>query len=374
MARKTKRGISPCQKEAAEKQIVEQSRIIKYDTVNYAIDYLVEKFNKNKEGDNVAEDNTNRLFVIPDYQRNSVWDDANRSAFIESLLLGLPIPFLFFCERVDGTIEIVDGVQRVTTLNAFIENNFALRRLAKLSKLEGFFFSDFSETTQRKFRNKTLRIILLDGNTPIASRKDLFSRVNKSGKKINNAEFRRGTFPGKLTRFIEKCSEDTLFVELCPLNENKVKRYAGFELVLRFFAFVNTYQKSLHDVALFLDLFLEMNQNTFNEHEYEKEFVAMCTFVKKHFPLGFARSKQDVSNVRFEALSIGVALALRENPDLTVTSVDWLDGNDFRKLTTSDSSNNPGRLAARIEYVRDTLLGRELSEDTKLVLWKLQQK
>ncbi|MDR1205174.1 MAG: DUF262 domain-containing protein [Peptococcaceae bacterium] len=358
MAKNIKRGITPDRKEIAEKQIVEQSRIIKYDTVNYAIDYLVEQFNPSKESDAAEDGAAARLFIIPDYQRNSVWDDSDRSAFIESLLLGLPIPFLFFCERKDGIIEIVDGVQRVTALNSFINNNFALKGLTKLSELNGFTFSDFSETTQRKFRNKTLRITLLDGDTSVEFRKDLFSRVNKSGRKINDAEFRRGTFPGKLTQFIERCSKDPLFVELCPLNNKKVERYARFELALRFFAFVNAYQDFKHEAAPFLDSFLELNQNSFNEVEYKNEFTAMCTFVKEHFPLGFVCGRQSVSNVRFEALSVGVALALREIPNLPVDNTDWLNSDEFKELTASVSSNNPGRLAARIEYVRDCLLGR----------------
>ncbi|MDR1482191.1 MAG: DUF262 domain-containing protein [Synergistaceae bacterium] len=360
MIKTKKTGISPEKKKEAEAQIIEQSRIIKYDTVNYAIDYLVEKFNPSKETPDEGNHDS-RLFVIPDYQRNAVWDDNDRSAFIESLLLGLPIPFLFFCERENGIIEIVDGVQRVTTLNSFVNNNFVLKNLSKLTALNGFTFENFSEATQRKFRNKTLRIILLDSDTPVESRKDLFSRVNKSGRKINDAEFRRGTFPGKLTQFIEKCSKDELFMSLCPLNDKKVERYARFELVLRFFAFAHDYKNFKHEVAPFLDLFLERNQNTFDENSYKSEFDRMCKFVQKYFELGFARSKQSVPNVRFEAISVGVALALRENPDITTTTDcvnTWLDSDKFKELTTSDSSNNPGRLEARVEYVRDCLLGR----------------
>jgi hypothetical protein len=60
--------------------------------------------------------------------------------------------------------------------------------------------------------------------------------------------------------------------------------------------------------------------------------------------------------VRFEAISVGTALALRENPNLTVQNVDWLSSDEFRIRTTSDASNNQGKLQGRIEYVRDQLL------------------
>lgn len=75
---------------------------------------------------------------------------------------------------------------------------------------------------------------------------------------------------------------------------------------------------------------------------------------------GFAKSKNATTTprVRFEAISVGVALALKERPDLHIDNVDWLNSEEFKELTTSDASNNEGKLAARVEYVRDKLLGR----------------
>ena len=66
----------------------------------------------------------------------------------------------------------------------------------------------------------------------------------------------------------------------------------------------------------------------------------------------------NIQRVRFEAISVGVALALKERPDLHIDNVDWLNSEEFKELTTSDASNNEGKLAARVEYVRDKLLGR----------------
>ena len=362
MERTKNRIISTEERSIAELEIQKQSKTVKYDTKDYPIEYLVKAFQPQKEEGTLDFDSSEdfaKLFFIPDYQRKSVWNDENRSAFIESILLGFPIPFLFFCERDDGTVEIVDGVQRMTTLYTFLQNRFALSTLKKLSVLNGFRFSDLSDATQRKFKNKSLRIVVLEGATPVEFRQDLFSRVNKSGQKINESEFRRGTFPGKLTQFIEECSEDKKFKKLCPLSEKKAQRYAGFELVLRFFAFVNTYKEFKHDVAPFLDNFLEKNQNEFNENQYKDEFDKMCSFVERYFPLGFAKTRQAVPNVRFEAISVGVALALRKEPHLTVVDVEWLQSDEFAELTTSDSSNNPGRLERRVEFVRDCLLGGE---------------
>ena len=84
----------------------------------------------------------------------------------------------------------------------------------------------------------------------------------------------------------------------------------------------------------------------------------MVSFVKENFPFGFAKTEKAKATprVRFEAISVGVALALREKSDLRISNVDWLDSDEFKEYTTSDASNNEGKLKLRVEYVRDQLL------------------
>ena len=346
-------GITPDKKEKAKQQLEELRATVRYDTRDYPVELIVEKFGK---GD----------FVTPDYQRGFIWDEKDRSYFVESVLLGLPIPFMFWAELNEGKLEIVDGVQRINTLAHFVNDKIKLRGLKRLTELNGFKFSDLGTAQQLKFKNRALRIILLAPETTDTLRQDIFSRVNRSGKKATDSEFRRGTYPGKLTDFIDKCQKEAVFKKICPLNNTKDLRYEGFELVLRFFAFTNSYLEFKHDVGPFLDDFLVKNQDIFDEKEYKIEFLAMCSFVEKYFPNGFAKDGiKQVPRVRFEAISVGVALALRENPNLSVASVDWLYSKKFKELTTSDSSNNPDRLKNRVEYVRDCLLGRTQDDNDK---------
>lgn len=333
-------------KEAAKEQLELFRTTVKYDTKDYPIELIISKFIKND-------------FFVPDYQREFIWPAKDRYYFIESVLLGLPIPFMFWGECEDGRMEIVDGVQRINTLVSFVQNKFRLQGLKKLTTLNGFAFSDLNTAQQSKFMNKALRIIVLAPETTDALRQDIFSRVNRSGKKTTDSEFRRGTYPGKLTSFIDKCQKIDIFRKICPLSKSKELRHEGFELILRFFAFTHCYLDFKHDVGPFLDDFLLENQESFNEQEYIREFQAMCGFVEQNFPHGFAKDGiKQVPRVRFEAISVGVALALRENPNLTVDSVNWLNSDKFKELTTSDASNNPGRLKERVEYVKNALLGR----------------
>lgn len=90
------------QKEKAEVEIVEQSKRIEFYITEYSIELLANKMHKNE-------------FFVPPYQREFTWEPERKSRFIESVVMGLPIPFLFFWEMEDGRLEIVDGSQRLRT-------------------------------------------------------------------------------------------------------------------------------------------------------------------------------------------------------------------------------------------------------------------
>lgn len=328
-----------------EFQIREKRKEIKYDTKDYTVELLTKKFN-------------DKEFFIPPYQRNFVWQKNNRSKFIESVLLGLPIPFMFFAQCEDGRMEIIDGAQRMQTLVSFMKNEFSLTNLEKLTKVNKFKFCNLPKSEQLKFLNITFRVIVLDESTTIDIRQDLFHRINTTSVRANDSEIRRGSFMGALTDFIEKCSQNALFQKLCPLSKNKIDRHERFELILRFFAYTNAYQYFKHDVNKFLDEYLQNNLDNFDESAFEKEFTTMLSFVEKTFPNGFAKlpTSKTTPRVRFEALAIGSALALRIKPDLVVKNIDWITSKEFEEKTTSDASNNTDKLKGRIEYVRNKLL------------------
>ena len=84
----------------------------------------------------------------------------------------------------------------------------------------------------------------------------------------------------------------------------------------------------------------------------------MLDFVDKYIPNGFSKGTGHVRTprIRFEAISVGVALALRKKSDLVPKPMKWLDSEEFKKYTTSDASNSKPKVIARIEYVRDQLL------------------
>jgi hypothetical protein len=152
---------------------------------------------------------------------------------------------------------------------------------------------------------------------------------------------------------------------LCPISATTKQRGEAEELVLRFFAYSDEYLRFKHDVFPFLDRYVKRMNAEFYEPAYESRYQRMLNFVGKNFPYGFRKKLGDntTPRVRFEAISVGVHLALEESPDLAIENVNWLESTEFKALTTSDGSNNSGRLKGRIEFVRDCLLGKIEQQD-----------
>ena len=338
--------ITDIMRQEAERQIKELRKEIDYDTRDYSIDFLVQQF-RNDE------------FYIPDeYQRKYIWEVANKTRFIESILLGLPIPFMFFSDTDDGRCEIIDGAQRTQTLVEFMDNELKLFNLKKLFSLNGFAYSDLPEYFKRKFNKKTMRIIVLSDETTIEIRQEIFNRINTTGIRARPSEIRRGSYAGPFMDFLKECTENPVFLRVCPVSKISKKRYEDLELVLRFFAFLNNYKSFVHRVDDFLDDYVESIQGDFDKTAFQKEYESMLSFVDKHFENGFRKTKNAKSTprVRFEAIAVGIGLALRENPDLIPESMDWLESEEFKTHTTTHASNSQARVSGRIEYVRDILL------------------
>lgn len=339
-----------------------RSRI--YEIKEWPIGVLVEKFTNGRETDE------SEIF-IPDYQRDMVWTPKQQSRFIESILIKLPVPFIFAADvgqgDREGSLEIIDGSQRIRTLDNFLSDKLELVGLKKLKQAIGMRFSDFSKPRQMRFKRTTLRVIELTEKADEDARREMFDRLNSGGTRLTDMEVRRGVVDGPFMRFITECAASDQFKALVPLSERNAKRKEYEEFVLRFFAYLNNYQNFVKRVDEFLTEYLNSKNENFVDSEKQKmldEFVRMLTFVSQHFPNGFKRNGYNtVPRIRFEAVAVGLSLALREKSDLVPGNVDqWLDSKEFIKHTRSDASNSRPKLINRIHYVRDNLLDKRFEE------------
>lgn len=340
-----------------EDQITDHRKLVDYITLEYPVEVIVQKYVDGEEEDE------NEIFV-PQYQRDFVWDDARQSKFIESLFLGLPIPFLFVADVVgenEGRLEIVDGSQRIRTLANYVSDGLKLIKLEKLTLLNGLRYSDLPKTRQMRFMRTNIKMIHLTDKADEDTRKDIFERINTGSDDLRPMEVRKGAMSGAFYDFIKKCSESPQFKKLAPVSKRLAKRQENEELVLRYFAYLDRYDQFDHRVDEFLDAYLkDINKNGFDQVAYETSFNNMLGFIKKTLPFGFRKTPKANSTprVRFETLAVGAALALKEKPDLVCEDISWLDSPEFKDHTRSDGSNSKVKLRNRLNYAKDMFLGK----------------
>lgn len=348
--------------EEMEAEIEKHRKVVDYNIIEYPIEVIVQKYLGEERENGNRKDLEKPEFYIPDYQREHTWDPKRKSKFIESVLIGLPIPFLFLAEIDDeeGRLEIVDGSQRIRTLTEFTTGKLVLSDLEKLPLLNGVAFDQLPLSRQRKFNRATIRIIALSDEADEETRRDLFERINTGSDPLTDMEQRRGIMRGPFVSFIEESAANPLLHKLAPLSASYIKRREREEYVLRFFAYFERYQQFDKRVKDFLDTYVREQGDNFDRARLKAVFENTLSFVERNFRSGFVRPNyRTAKRVRFEAIAVGSALALAQNPDLVPPPTDtWNDCDEFNELTTSDASNSRPKVIKRIEYVRDKLLGR----------------
>ena len=340
---------------AAEAQIVEQSKRIEFFLTEFSIELLAAKM-KNED------------FIIPQYQRNDNWEPERKSRFVESILMGLPIPFLFFWESPGtGKLEIVDGSQRLRTIQQFLDSDLVIGVLDQLDQLEGLRFCDLPESRQRKIKNRSIRGIVLNEHADEQARFDIFERINTGSMVANKAEIRRGALIGPFLDLVINLAEGVAFANLAPVPEKSVRLREREELVTRFFAYGDGLDDYHDRPSDFLFQYAKKMNSRFTENpllvdQYRQRFMKTIEFVAKVFPYGFRRTPKGVASprARFEAIAIGSDAALKERPELVTGAVpfaSWAMEEEFRTITGGDGANGIARLKGRIDFVRRKLVG-----------------
>jgi len=354
-----------------EEQIKDTEKDYNYRLVEWPIEVLVKKFipkAANKTYKELIPEGAEQfsVIIVPEFQREFVWDDQMKAKFIESIFMRIPMPPLFaFLLDDEGNLELLDGVQRLSTIIAFVKNQLMLDNLEVLDSLNGYKFSELEISRQRKFNNLSLKIYILDEDADEGIRADIFNRINSTGKKLSPAEIRKGSFlNNKLYDFILECIEYPEFLALfSAAKEDEKLRGDKEELITRFFAYTEKYTEFEHSVKEFLNDYIKEKGESFNDQEKVEKSKLLkdsLAFISQYFPYGFRKSatSKSIPKVRFESIAVGTSLALKENPNLASPDLKWLDSKEYLDWVTSGSSNNKAKLIGRIEFVRDCLLSK----------------
>lgn len=253
--------------EEVEKYNPYNPKLIRVDTKTFSIDMVNEMIN---EGE---------IDLSPDFQRGFVWTDITRkSRLIESLLLRIPVPAFYFSQDENGLFQVVDGVQRLTVINSFMNNEFRLKNLEYLKECNGKWFKNekyknsdnLDGVYTRRIKQTQLFVNIIDPQTPGRVKYDIFKRINTGGKALNNQEI-RNCLANKRTRdLLRELAKSKNFLEATRGSISST-RMADEELVLRFVAFylIDNKKSTVSEYKGGMDLLLDETVELLNLADVE---------------------------------------------------------------------------------------------------------
>jgi hypothetical protein len=189
------------------------------------------------------------LELAPDFQRNRVWKQRQKSRLIESLLLQIPLPAFYFAEDADGLLRVVDGLQRLSTIHSYVRvRDFVLRDVEYLEGEEGKRFDQLSQGLQRRLFNAQIVVHVIDPTTPDEVKYDIFKRINTGGEPLNAMEIRHCMSRTRSREFLRRCVSSRAFDRATGGALRSHVRMQDREAALRFAAFrllsdINSYDE-----------------------------------------------------------------------------------------------------------------------------------
>lgn len=287
--------------------------------------------------------NQGRIILNPEFQRNLVWKRYQKSQFIESIILNIPLPPLYFRLDLNGKYIIVDGLQRTSALHAFLdpqhEENFALEGLKALPHLEGKHFSDLDDELRSRIEDKNFMIYILKPSVPMLVVYDIFNRINTGGTKLERQEIRNCIFIGPATELLKELASTTEFKNAVDYGISPT-RMKDREAVLRYLAFKIQDYKAEYNNSM--DEFLEKAMRKINKmsnseiDRLRQDFLRVMRYTYDFFGNENFRAPTDYSRGRINiAILESVSIFFSQKSDEFLNaSRDAIIDNYYNKLLT----------------------------------------
>lgn len=218
--------------------------------------------------DLVDKINSKDIDLNPDYQRNYVWatnDDKEnkRSRLIESLLLNIPIPVIYFAEQEETLkYEVIDGQQRLKTFYDFLNDGFALKDLDIRPDVNGKKYSELDQKDKDEIRKRSVRAIVILNESDEEVKFEVFERLNLGSVQLTPQEIRNSTLRGNFNELLKELAKNELFRKMLKLRlKTDQENMAYEETILRFFTYHTKGLKRVNNLSYFLTEFMKENKD-----------------------------------------------------------------------------------------------------------------
>jgi len=314
----------------------------------------------------------------PDYQRNYVWatndkEEHKCSRLIESLLLNIPIPVIYFAEQAETLkYEVIDGQQRLYTFQRFLNNEFKLNGLEIRDDVNDKNYSELDRKDRDEIRKRSIRAIVILNESDSEIKYEVFERLNLGSIQLTPQEIRNNTLRGSFNDLLKELANEPLFQKMLNLRlKSDQKNMAHEELVLRFFAYHDSGYKRVKNLSFFLTEYLKNNQNPSAQElkDFKELFSNTIKLVHKylgeHAFSSFGtktgkwtkKSNRSLYDAEMLAFSDFIGKKIKITPKIFMTKLETLMADkNFRKSLHSQAGGK--MIQKRVSEIKNIILGK----------------
>lgn len=310
------------------------------------------------------------LIINPEFQRLFRWNNYQKTRFIESIILGIPTPPIFVAEDKEGKWELVDGLQRLSTIISFFgllkgpsegKNKWTLEKAPLISSMEGINVDTLPLLFQRNIKRAYCRVEIIKWDSNIDMRYELFNRLNTGGSSLTEQEIRNCIFRGngnKFNNFIRELADMPYFIELADISSKKQDELYLDELVLRFLSLKEKYSSMKDNLSEHMTNFMEEETKYNNlSYEFEKQnFVNIINLLHQIGPDVFKATNKQFSSAIYDGVMVATNKYYERYKDNIIglkSKIESLKKDEEYKSNMGSNSGGKGRVQKRISIAID---------------------
>lgn len=314
---------------------------IQYTISGYGADFDVEGLVRRLDRDDIE---------IPEFQRTFVWNRKRASRFVESLLMGLPVPGIFlYRDKGSQSLRVIDGQQRLISLQAYYNGNFPdshqeFKLTGLNSRFDGYAYADLPAEDRRRLNDSIIHASIIQQESPDddgTSQFALFERLNTTSTPLSPQEIRAAIYGGQFNEFLvelNKCAEWRALVG----KPNRRKR--DQELILRFIALYFSFDQYQPPMKSFLNQIMHDNKDMklYDELEVRSVFQETASVILKKLGEKAFKPSRALNAAVQDSLMIGVARRLQDGPitsEITDEYKTLMRNKEYKELIYSQTSH-----------------------------------
>jgi len=299
----------------------------------------------------------NEIIIQPEFQRLFRWSTEQKSKFIESILTGIPIPSVFVQQLDDGSWELIDGLQRISTILEFVgilvdrktKKLYSRSELVKtkfLPSLENMTYESFEDNPDQEtsnmfftredrliFKRTAILFQVVKRDSDSSTKYELFDRLNSGASPLTDQEIRRAIFTNEkpdAINLIKELKNNKHFIATTQLSQRRIDEAYDEELVLRFFAYAHLAKapKKIYFIKEFLDTYLKEEFDSSDIKTMKDSFEKFFAFLNANIASPFKGKAGAFTISKFEVLTIGLASfyeKLESDKDVYIEKINKLD-------------------------------------------------